>query len=1119
MVRIFSSVCLFWLIAFTALAQNDPRDSLHLLLEKASDKRQKVDLLNELAYQNFDIDDSAAMRYANEALKLAKQFRYVQGQQYANTLLGLGLSSAGKRKEAVKFFETSEAISAGYSRPVRTYNLVVWGILCTELAKYDSAELLFMKARANALPTDYADLQSIYKNLGRLNALRWRHEKAKLFLDSAQQLVKYGDLYMEMEILSQLLLVYQNSAEFDKAEVTCRHFCELAQQGADYFHKVECALFMSRMMMMKGEFAQALKFGLEALKQTSRYNFSQYVEVLTQIGEVYLELSQFELSGQYLYQALKVSEEAGLRMRTANLYVNLAWLAKIEGQYQQALGYCDKAQDLYRAIGDEKGEADAHNIRGLTFFLMNAYAKTEQQYEKALLLRKKINDIKGVSATLYNQAELLHAQKKSNQAIHVLKQVVEIEQKIGNLPYLAMTYGIMARVLTDQKKFTEAQFFLSKAQQTGEAEQSLVIKRDNTSHFAYYYEAVGDYRNAFDQQKQYQQLSEQIYSQHSLDKLAEYESLYKAETRTKEIELLREKQKNQEQELRLQYSKLAQKNTVIIAVLVIAIFLGVASIRVSQLNANKEAANKKLKVLNEEVSLQRDDIKQNLDEIQTLKDSLEIREKQYRGLVEGANDIIHELDQNGKFAFVNSAIERITGYQRNELLGLHFSHVIHPDYRAFISKVLIDQVAANEQGSYIEFPVVAKNGSAIWLGQNTSFYYHQGKLKRVSVVARDITKQKNIEQELLKSQHEYESLVDSVPVGIYKAITYPNGEFAFLYVSPRWCQMNGVKMNDVLKNPLPVNELIHPADRPSFREAEVQAKINNYRFVWEGRVVIDGQTKYMRIESRGQKLPNGNIIRNGIQQDITERKLAEIEMLRARQAAEKAYAVKSDFIANISHEMRTPLNGIIGFTDLLSQSPLSKTQEKYIEQVSKSSAQLLIQIDNLLDFAKMESGKMITHRLPANLRVIALMVAKQFEIEARAKKLKLTQRVTDSVPLEIVLDEEKIRQVLVSLVSNALKFTLAGSVEILIDQISDSVIRFAVIDTGIGVSPQDLKRIFEPFVQVDSSSTKRYEGTGLGLAIASHVVRLLGSELKVESALGEGSKFYFDLKLSLAVEG
>lgn len=107
---------------------------------------------------------------------------------------------------------------------------------------------------------------------------------------------------------------------------------------------------------------------------------------------------------------------------------------------------------------------------------------------------------------------------------------------------------------------------------------------------------------------------------------------------------------------------------------------------------------------------------------------------------------------------------------------------------------------------------------------------------------------------------------------------------------------------------------------------------------------------------------------------------------------------------------------------------------------------------------------------------------------------------------------------MVSLVSNAVKFTPSGSVEILIDRIADSVIRFAVLDTGIGISPEDLKRIFEPFVQVDSSSTKRYEGTGLGLAIASHVVRLLGSELKVESTLGEGSKFYFDLKLSLAVE-
>lgn len=1103
-------------IVHSALGQSDPRDSLTHLLSGNMADRQRVDVLNSLSYHNYDIDDSVGLSYAKEALKLATKINYKEGIKYAYTFVGLGNYCMGNIQTAFTYYWKSNGIIIE-ANSVAVHNYVLWARLHSDLSNYDSAYFLFKKARSLTSIKSPADIQAVYKNIASLLIFKSKENEALLYLDSASQLIKYGDVFMEMEILSHYGMAYQNLGQYAKAQKLYDQLCTIAEANPNYYHQIGCKLNQSKIALIRGNFSSALKLSLQALTMTNQYNYEQYVDALTQTGEVYLELSQYELCAKYLYQALKISEEKGLKLKTAIIYNNLAWLTKIEGQIDEAMEATKKAQKIAEEIKNDRVLSEAHNVRGLIYFLERKFDLAMAEYELALALRKKIGDLKGVSATLYNQTEIYLELKQYEKALPILQKVVQLEQQIGNMPYLAMTYGIIARVLTDQKKFDEAFHYLEKARKTGEQEQSLYIKRENALHYAYYHEAKRELDKALSYQKQFQLLNDSIYNQQRTDKLAEYQALYKAEKRENEIELLNQKQASQDIQLKLQDSKIAQKNILILGSLVVALILALYTVRVYQQKVTKEEANKKLLFLNAQIANQRDELTRSIESNNVLRDALETREKQYREVVENAFDFIHEIDEKGNFTFVNSAIKRIGGYNETELIGQHYTSVIHRDYVSSVSNYFINAIKSLEEDSYLEFPVVSKEGKTIWVGQNTRFFYHNHKMIKASVVARDISKQKQAEHELIKSQREYEELVESLPIGVYKTITYANGEFAFLYISQRWCNMSNLLANDVLRDASIAHAIIHPADRESFRLEEEKSQSSPSHFIWEGRIVVNEKIKFIRIESRGKKTADGVIIRNGFQQDITARRLAELELVKAKEEAEKAYSVKSDFVSNMTHEMRTPLNGVIGFVDMLHQTSLSNLQTNYLKQVSQSANSLLGLIDNLLDFSKIEAGKLSLKNEQTNLRELIIELTETLGPDLRDKKITIVTAVDDALPTSVSTDLVRLRQIMQSLLSNAVKFTHEGEIEIAVSKLPQAgFFRFSVRDTGIGISIENHKKIFDAFVQEDSSDTKKYAGAGLGLTIANHLLKLMDSELLVTSAPGKGSTFYFDINLGNA---
>jgi two-component system sensor histidine kinase/response regulator len=391
-----------------------------------------------------------------------------------------------------------------------------------------------------------------------------------------------------------------------------------------------------------------------------------------------------------------------------------------------------------------------------------------------------------------------------------------------------------------------------------------------------------------------------------------------------------------------------------------------------------------------------------------------------------------------------------------------------------------------------------------------------------SLARNAVLKQENHDN-MEAAQRRLRELTDNAPVAVFQIELDEMGRRKRQFISRRVKDVLGVDLDKVMGRRERLFDFVPAEDFHQYESLLTECMGRNEGWNTEFRVIVEGKTRWVQSVSHALRADDGTMHYNGFLEDITEHKALTAEMQHARQIAEEATQMKSDFLANMSHEIRTPMNAIIGLSHLALKTELTPRQLDYLRKIQQSGQHLLGIINDILDFSKIEAGKLTIERIPLELENVLDTVANLIVEKTSAKGLELVFSVAKEVPLHLVGDPLRLGQILINYANNAVKFTEHGEINIAVRMLEtndegDIKLHFAVRDTGIGMTEEQMSRLFQSFQQADSSTTRQYGGTGLGLAISKNLAGLMGGEVGVDSVVGKGTTFWFTAHFGKGVE-
>ncbi|CAN5670443.1 hypothetical protein BH10BAC5_BH10BAC5_14580 [soil metagenome] len=485
-------------------------------------------------------------------------------------------------------------------------------------------------------------------------------------------------------------------------------------------------------------------------------------------------------------------------------------------------------------------------------------------------------------------------------------------------------------------------------------------------------------------------------------------------------------------------------------------------------------------------------------------------ESRYQIIIDNLNEGILITDKNDKLLFCNKACENIFGINKDEMIGLDLKN-FHDDKN---KKIIEDQnkLRALGKSTSYEMDIIRKDKTTKTIFVSASPRYDKGGAFNGSyVVALDIDDKKRTENEIVENEEKLRAITENINCMLW---IYDEKTNKVIYANSFYKSLFGADVQELYQDPESWIKYLYPGDVDYYNENKNNRPVEGLTY----RIVRNSEIRW--VNSKIFPLYLGNYKRIvGIAEDITAFKEKEKQLENAKLNAELANRAKSDFLAVMSHEIRTPLNGISGFTQMMTETSLTENQKEYLDLIKESSSKLLRVINDILDFSKIAAGRLEFDSLNFSVKEAVIKSIQTVELAAKDKGLKIRTVISDSIPELVTGDSERLQQVLLNLLSNSIKFSANSEVVISVNTIKqqeDKIkLEFRVKDHGIGISEAEQKLLFQPFVQADSSYSRKFGGTGLGLAICKNLVEMMKGEIGLESKSLIGSVFYFTAEFLL----